>query len=813
MRIAGICRVSTEAQARKGESLREQHKGIENAAAVLGHTVVAWYEGQEHATPGYERAILARFLRDAETDQWDAVMVLDTSRWSRKNEDSKRGIRILNDNRKRFFAGTQEIPIQRALGRQMLGMQVEMHEGTAGHLVEQSLVTKIARMVEGRPSIGMRRFGRKWTPEKGWDRVDAEVKVFKRAVAMVYKGDSLQKISETLGCTAQGWLYRFRTAGGSRIVRAKDELGNQREFKQEFPALLSDSEQRRLLARLTANRMNGRGKKKNGSFVQHYLLRGKARCAACNQTLRGMPTKWAHGHLYSHHMVIGPDHKPKPRLPGCVKTVRGKDLEYRVFEQLTKILSQPEELAKGLAEALDHSGLERETLEAELVVLRREKTALEKQLDHELTLISKIDKIEGRVKARVQDRLNTLNDKLRTVDEQVVSAASKLEHLNVRSEEVQQVQQMVDYLIGKNGRDANGWRLEAKKQLLDILFGPGSLRRQKDEIGIYVKADGTIDRIKGHFVISPEGYADLAAIAQDGFYKPALKPKGLRVSKTHAGFLQWRTRRSRLLEQPPPRQHQRGVVRDDGIRGDDRDVQRDVLRKPIEHQRPRNVDRVLERQHVRDMREPRRHLRHREEDAGEKQHRRHHERHEVGEEVVARRERIHHEPERAEAEPDEEAERQHEQREPGVAEAERLDHREDRRRRHHGFRRAPDPLGEHDVVERDRRVDDRVPRALNVHAREGRVHALEARGEHRALADHAGADERDIGHAVDLADQRADAVADGEHVEQRIGDVAEHAGDRKLAPDEKIPPPHGDEAQRQSRHPEHAFERRIRCHG
>ena len=50
--------------------------------------------------------------------------------------------------------------------------------------------------------------------------------------------------------------------------------------------------------------------------------------------------------------------------------------------------------------------------------------------------------------------------------------------------------------------------------------------------------------------------------------------------------------------------------------------------------------------------------------------------------------------------------------------------------------------------------------------------------------------------------ERADAVAQRQHVEQRIGDVAEHAGDRQLLPDEQVAPPHGDEAQREFRRDE-----------
>jgi hypothetical protein len=38
----------------------------------------------------------------------------------------------------------------------------------------------------------------------------------------------------------------------------------------------------------------------------------------------------------------------------------------------------------------------------------------------------------------------------------------------------------------------------------------------------------------------------------------------------------------------------------------------------------------------------------------------------------------------------------------------------------------------------------------------------------------------------DVADERADAVAERQHVQKRIGDVAEHARDRELAPDRRL---------------------------
>src|SRR5207248_9952526 len=69
----------------------------------------------------------------------------------------------------------------------------------------------------------------------------------------------------------------------------------------------------------------------------------------------------------------------------------------------------------------------------------------------------------------------------------------------------------------------------------------------------------------------------------------------------------------------------------------------------------------------------------------------------------------------------------------------------------------------------------------------------------------------DVLHAADLGNEGADAVAQRQHVEQRIGDVAEDRGDGELAPDEEIPPPDRDPAQRQlggaqQRRGEHAYD-------
>jgi hypothetical protein len=86
-----------------------------------------------------------------------------------------------------------------------------------------------------------------------------------------------------------------------------------------------------------------------------------------------------------------------------------------------------------------------------------------------------------------------------------------------------------------------------------------------------------------------------------------------------------------------------------------------------------------------------------------------------------------------------------------------------------------------------------------MHARKGRVERLEGRGVHRAVADRAGREEGDVRQSADLPDQRAEAVAEAEHVQHGISHIAEHRRNGQLAPDEEVPAPHMQEAKAESR--------------
>ena len=78
--------VSTEKQAKVGESLNVQRKQMTASIKRLGGTIAKEYGGQEHATPGWEKQQVNQLLDDAQKGLFDAVMIAHEDRWSRDNE-------------------------------------------------------------------------------------------------------------------------------------------------------------------------------------------------------------------------------------------------------------------------------------------------------------------------------------------------------------------------------------------------------------------------------------------------------------------------------------------------------------------------------------------------------------------------------------------------------------------------------------------------------------------------------------------------------------------------------------------------------
>jgi site-specific DNA recombinase len=291
LRFAPLIRVSTEGQAKKGESLAVQKERITQWVSQLGGVIpkACWrYTAQEHATPDAERAILDHLLEDAAERKFDCVIVTDTTRWARDNLKSEQGLRGVKTAGIKFYVGTTEHDIDNPLQKFMLTMGVGIGELYAMVMVEKSLQSKIKRAREGKAAVGSLPYGRTFDKESGMWGVDAEKRaMIRRAAEDFLQGTPMSTLEKETGLSINQLYKLFRGKAGS-IWEVNFKPKSFPKMAQKIvvtvpPLLLPDLMEalRKRLARgrafFTANHHRG----------NNFLLRGCIFCGHCGYALSG----------------------------------------------------------------------------------------------------------------------------------------------------------------------------------------------------------------------------------------------------------------------------------------------------------------------------------------------------------------------------------------------------------------------------------------------------------------------------------------------------------------------------------------------
>ena len=347
LRFAALIRVSTDKKEKQGESLRTQEKQIAQAVESLGGVITKRYAGQEHATEGYEHKQLDMLLADAEKKrkQFDAVMVFDASRWSRDNEKSKAGLRILRENGIRFFTLTQEFNLTQPTSILFLGMSAEIGEFQARQQKQKSVLSCIERAKRlGAPTSGRRPFGRTWDKEAQKWGVDEKKKAMIEDVAKRYlAGESLTKLAKEYA-TNHSFLNKTlaESCGDSYTITwdIKD-LRIHETVTIDIPPLLSAKTIKAIRKKAVANRTYQHGKPK-----YQYLLQGYVFCEACGYSLTGQTNHMKK--LYYRHRTIARhcECKVRPR-----PFVRADQLEDAVISLLFDTFGNPKAVKRAIDEA------------------------------------------------------------------------------------------------------------------------------------------------------------------------------------------------------------------------------------------------------------------------------------------------------------------------------------------------------------------------------------------------------------------------------------------------------------------------------
>ncbi|MCP4374224.1 MAG: recombinase family protein, partial [Deltaproteobacteria bacterium] len=467
-------RVSTEAQAEKGESLEVQTKAMEQAVAKFGGEIVANYGGQEHSTPDYEHKRLELLIQDSylpfEERGWNAIMFYDHSRWSRDNNKASDYIEKLKSNRIRFFTITQEWILTNPEHRLILGINSVTNEYQAMIQTEKMMKSRIARAKDGRFTAGQPPFGRR-RDKDGYLHIIEEDKKLIETAARLYLDENLGfiKIGKRLN-KAPSVIQRalLHYAGNIYIQEFNCErLGIHERIRTKIPPTL-DAITRKFIAEEAEKRRVYHP----GRINSDHLLSGFLFCDDCGKRLTVQEQQTnrngnVHKYLYYRH--------PKGEC-GRWRTIQGELIEELVMESIIEILSNSKKFKEALLKPHPAES-ERKSLERDLLVLN---DSIEKIKKQEANLINAI--MDGVELDGLEERANKLKKDKKELLKSIEEIKSRLSNVPTEKE-IKDYRRLLLKQIEK--LDLNNLSVKEKRELIKM-FCQGRDRYFDRPNGIYI---------------------------------------------------------------------------------------------------------------------------------------------------------------------------------------------------------------------------------------------------------------------------------------------------------------------------------------
>ena len=478
LRFAPIIRVSTEKQEERGYSLDFQREQILKAVEYLGGTIpdYCWrYCGQEHATPGQERAKFDQLLEDAGKDLFDAVIVADITRWSRDNYRSKQAVKILTENKIRFFHQTTELDLSNPTHLYMLGMTVETGEFFASLMRKESRKGTIASAKEGNPAAGKKPYGRRfvWDRKRGkgrrghWEIIPEKQEQIKWAAEQYLAGESLGKIAKILGMNRSNLTKILRDRCGDRYEIHFKDVDEKVVIK--VPRLLPEETIEAIRARLESNKTFTHG------HIKHkYLLARMIFCGHCGYTLFGQVNH--NGKRYYRHA--------RDRKTSCDRfnSIPADLIDDAVLAHIFKMLGNKAAMEQAIQDAIPNKE-EVEKLWDRKGLLEKKLSEKEKERDRVVSAIKKgiiTDDEAKKVMEELREEEELLKSELSAIDEKLNSVPDK----EVVSRKAALMKRVIQSYYGSPQRLLE-MSFEEKRKLLQAVFDGKTPEGKR--YGVYIR--------------------------------------------------------------------------------------------------------------------------------------------------------------------------------------------------------------------------------------------------------------------------------------------------------------------------------------
>ena len=413
------------------------------------------------------------FLQDADKHLFDAIIVVDASRWSRDNRKSKEGLDVFRNNGIRFFVGTSEYDLFNPEHIFILGMSAEIGEFQARQQTLKSITNRIERAKQGIPSTGRLPYGRKYDRKtKQWS-IDTEAQQKIQWAAEHYiAGESLRKIATTLGMN-QTHLWKaltIRSGDEWPISFSVKKLNIDETIILKVPSLLPPETIAAIKQKAVGNKTYTHGQLKN-----LYLLGRVVLCAECGNAMFGQTNQ--HNRYYRH-----PRGNKNSCNPGL--WIPAEELEQAAIVQLFAMFGNPDILKTAVERATPND----ERIEE----LKKKLISICKNIK---TIITKKDRVIDAVAEGLlaKDNIKNKMDKLLIQEEALISEKVKIQsqldalphYKRQLSELGKRFKQIAALNCSHDPENLSKMTFDEKRQLVQMAFAGRDINGKR--LGVYVK--------------------------------------------------------------------------------------------------------------------------------------------------------------------------------------------------------------------------------------------------------------------------------------------------------------------------------------
>ncbi len=469
-KFAILCRVSTEIQMAKGESLSEQKRKTLEYVEMLGGVLVAEYVGQEHTyNDSEERVMLNRLKQDADNKKFDCICVTNLDRFGRNDDFRRELYKVFKKNNIEIYCGMRKYDLNSPDDAYYLGLDSLNSQFYVERLQVASRYSRKKRAERNFPT-GRHPFGRNLVNSKNRKNADAiwEVDEEKRNYVLelynLYIGEN-KSFSEIASVMTSRTGKRHHATQVRRILVnyscdtwvAKMKDG---DVEIKIPSLLNEEQIYWIKTKAYYNRCI----RNNKVF---YALSGKIKCAICGKKLTVQST------IIDEKVVRKYRHSSKSTSQCNLGLIDAEKIEIETALALSIMLSSSENLKAAINHAIQNSETKIKAITFEIEKMTKELDQNKKSINNLIFAIEKNENENKHSLTSIFERLRELEKRNNFLESEINLKNTELKPLqiNITKDIHKKIFIYLMLFTNQYGVNLADWPIDQLSKVLQFFFG------------------------------------------------------------------------------------------------------------------------------------------------------------------------------------------------------------------------------------------------------------------------------------------------------------------------------------------------------